>query len=206
MDLRNAVRVAGESVNVALTASQQTLLARYVELVLKWNRITNLIGVDSADEFIAKHLADCLSVLSFIPETTLADLGSGAGLPGLVLACVRPGLFVSLVEPRAKRARFLAQACISLGLSNVEVIPFRVEAWQPARRPDGIICRAFGSISSFVQVTRALQAPGTQLFAMKGQDPADEVRALAGYGMDCQIHELNVVGWRSRHLVVLTCP
>jgi 16S rRNA (guanine527-N7)-methyltransferase len=201
--LNDAIRAAAHTLAFPLSCAQEALLAQYVELVFKWNRITNLIGVAEPAEFIAKHLTDCLSIAPFVVGDTLVDVGSGAGLPGMVLACVQPELFVYLLEPRAKRARFLEHARIALALPNVEVVTARVEAWQPPRRVATIICRAFGSVQEFVRVTTALQSPGCRLLAMKGQDPTRELVGLATNDLNCTVHPLKVPGWRTRHLVML---
>jgi 16S rRNA (guanine527-N7)-methyltransferase len=201
--LNEAIRAAAHTLAFPLSHTQETLLAQYVELVFKWNRITNLIGVAEPAEFIAKHLTDCLSIAPYVAGDTLVDVGSGAGLPGMVLACVRPEVFVYLLEPRAKRARFLEHARIALALPNVEVVTARVEAWQPPRRVVTIVCRAFGSVQEFVRVTTALQSPGCRLLAMKGQDPVRELAALSVADFKCTVHPLAVPGWHTRHLVML---
>ncbi len=203
MVLVEAIRAAAHALAFPLSCSQETLLAHYVELVFKWNRIANLIGVAEPEEFIAKHLTDCLSIAPYVVGDTLVDVGSGAGLPGLVLACVQPELCVYLLEPRAKRARFLEHARITLGLPKVEVVTTRVEDWQPPRRMTTIVCRAFGSVQEFVRVTTALQGPGCRLLAMKGQEPTRELADLVAPGLSWTVHPLNVPGWDTRHLVML---
>jgi 16S rRNA (guanine527-N7)-methyltransferase len=203
VDLVDAIRAAGERVALPLSDAQQALLGRYVELLFKWNRITNLIGPSEVVEFVEKHLTDCLSVARFVRGATLVDVGSGAGLPGLVLACIKPELRVFLVETRAKRARFLETARIALALPNVEVVTSRIEHWQPTLVIDTLICRAFGTLAEFVRVTAQLQQPGCRLLAMKGQDPVAELAGLATDAFEYKVHTLDVPGWRTRHLVEL---
>lgn len=205
MQLADAIHAAGEAVSCSLSTPQTALLAQYVELVYKWNRIANLTGVSGAFEFVSRHLTDCLSILPFVSGSTLVDVGSGAGLPGFVLACVRPHWCVYLVEPRAKRARFLDHARLALALPKVEIVASRVEHWQPPRRIETIVCRAFGTVQDFVRVTSTLQTPGCRLLAMKGQDPARELAGMDRRGLDSHVHKLTVPGWRDRHLVVLEC-
>lgn len=196
-----AIGAVAARVAVTLTATQAGLLARYVDLLFKWNRVSNLIGVRDVDDFIHRHLADCLSILPYVHGMTLADIGSGAGLPGLAIACARPEWRVALVEPRAKRARFLVHAGHTLGLSNIDVAAVRGEDWRPAFPIDTFVCRAFGSLAAFVAATATLQRPGCRLLAMKGEVPEAELAALDGGRYACQVHRLDVAGWRSRHLV-----
>lgn len=203
MELGDAIRDAGAQVSVPLSGAQVARLVQYVELVFKWNRIANLTGVRDVAEFIARHLSDCLSILPHVPAGVLADIGSGAGLPGLVLACVAPERRVFLVEPRAKRARFLEHARIALQLPQVEVVNARVEDWRPDVVVDAFVCRALGSVAEFVAVTAGLQRPGCRLLAMKGQVPAAELAGIHPRAYACRVHALQVPGWRDRHLVEL---
>jgi len=203
--LAEAIREAGVQVSVPLSGAQIACLAHYVELVFKWNRVSNLIGVRDVGEFVTRHLSDCLSVLPYVHGATLADVGSGAGLPGLVLACVRPDLGVFLIEPRAKRARFLEHARLTLALNNVEVVGARIEDWAPTQAIASVICRAFGSVPDFVLATRALQVPGCRLLAMKGQVPTAELAGIDDEKFASRVHQLQVPGWQARHLVELVC-
>lgn len=195
----------GQELGVTLTPESIAGLARYVDLVYRWQRIANLTGAADPETFIREHLADCLSVLPFIGEGALADIGSGSGLPGLVLAISRPDLEVSLIEPRGKRARFLEQVRIELRLHNVEVHPIRVEDWVPLAPVRTLICRAFSALGDFVDATRHLQQPGLRLLAMKGEPPAGEIAALQAQGYLVQTRELVVPGRLRRHLVIVDC-
>ena len=205
MTLVEAIHTVGSSLACPLSPAQEESLAQYVDLVFKWSRIANLTGVAAPDEFVSKHLTDCLSIAPYVGGNTLVDVGSGAGLPGLVLACIRPELFVYLIEPRAKRARFLEHARIALALPNVEVVTSRIEDWQPPRRIATVVCRAFGTVQEFVRVTATLHTPGCRLLVMKGQNPVDELAGIEPHRFDCDVHALTVPGWRARHLVVLEC-
>ena len=195
----------GRDLGVALTPESVVALARYVDLVFRWQRIANLTGAVDPDAFIREHLADCLSVLPFIDEGAMADIGSGAGLPGLVVAILRPDTPVALVEPRGKRARFLEQVRIELKLANVTVHRTRVEAWIPTVPVDSLICRAFSSLIDFLAATRHLQRPGLRLLAMKGELPTGELAEVDAQRYAVQIEELAVPGWSRRHLVIFHC-
>jgi 16S rRNA (guanine527-N7)-methyltransferase len=195
----------GRDLGVALAPESVAALARYVELVFRWQRIANLTGAAGPDTFIDEHLSDCLSVLPFLGEGALADIGSGSGLPGLVVAILRPDIHVALVEPRGKRARFLQQVRIELKLTNVNVHTARVEAWSPARPIDTLICRAFSSLPDFIVATRHLQRPGLRLLAMKGELPKSELAEVEAQGFAVQSQLLTVPGWSRRHLVIIQC-
>lgn len=197
-----AISSAAAAVGSALSSVQIEQLAHYVDLVFKWNRIANLTGARSRSEFVTHHLADCLTLAPFIRGSRLLDVGSGAGLPGIVVACAIPALHVTMLEPRAKRARFLDQVRIELGLGNVAVAAMRIEDWKPTAPIDTFVCRAFGTLSEFVAATRAVQTLGCRLVAMKGRDPRAEIAALDSAIFRITLQRVTVPGWDSRHLVI----
>lgn len=198
-----AIRAVAEAQGLALDEASVERLQHYVALVFKWQRLANLTGAADAATFIEEHVADCLSVLPFVDETDLADIGSGAGLPGMVIACTRPAQGIHLVEPRGKRARFLQQAAITLGLARVAVVNLRVEEWQPERPPGTLVCRALSSLENFVASTRHLHTPHTRLLAMKGEQPVEELAAPWVSGFRVEVHPLQVPGRAARCLVEL---
>ena len=197
------VRAAATAQGVALTDTQSATLTRYVELIFKWNRIANLTGARTPTEFVNQHVADCLAVVPYLRGRRVADLGSGAGLPGVILACMRPDLEMYLIEPRGKRARFLEQAKIELGLSRISVIATRIEAWQSPVVVDCVVCRAYGSLSGLVVDTAAIQARDCRLVAMKGQVPHAELAALDPNHYVIQVVAVHLPAWTSRHLILL---
>ena len=182
-----------------ITASQRGQLLDYVELLGKWNRTYNLTAVREPLAMVTHHLLDSLAVLPHLPvpgeSAALADVGSGAGLPGIPLAVARPEWQITLVEASQKKVAFLRQACIALALANVSVHEGRVEAWRPPRLFAVVISRAFADLAKFVSACAHLVAPGGVLAAMKGTYPRDELwRAPAGW--DCA----RVVRLASPHL------
>ena len=186
-----------------LCAAQLAQLEGYVTLVQKWARIANLTGSTNALSFARQHVVDSLAVVPHVGHGRLLDVGSGNGLPGMVLAIALPGLAVTLLEPRAKRARFLTQARIDLQLPNVEVVRARVEAFAPAQPYDTLIARAFGALVEFLDATRALRGPRTRILAMKGRLDAAEFAACALQRGALTSIALEVPGYADRHLVVL---
>ncbi len=175
-----------QALGVALDApGRDTLLAYRDELAL-WNRVHNLTAVRDPEAMVAVHLLDALALAPLVRGTTLADIGSGGGLPGVPLAIVERELQVTLVEPRAKRAAFLAHVVRRLGLDNVIVERSRAEELPLAPDAHGrtgfdtVTCRAFGTLAEFVATAARLCAPGGSLLAAKGRDPRSELAALGG--------------------------
>ncbi len=196
---------------LGLALPQQTIdrLLAFGELLLKWNKVYNLTAIRTPQELITHHLLDSLAVLPHLAAVSrLADIGSGGGLPGVVLAVVRPQLAVCSIETVGKKASFQQQAKIELGLSNFSVLNKRVEQVQPdalpGGAPDGVISRAFSSLADFVTLSGHLVAEGGALYAMKGVNPVDELAALpAGWALTAT-HALNVPGLGAeRHLLVI---
>lgn len=188
-----------------LEAPARTRLAHYAVRAIRWNRTTNVTGARDPAGFCRRFVADALAVAPYIEGGLIVDVGSGNGLPGLVLAVLKPHARIWLVEPRARRARFLRQMCIELQLANAQVVEARVEEWLPDTRPDAIVAQAVGELSYLVAITRHLQSPGCRLHALKGQAPTDEIKALGAPDPALSVRRLEVPGWSERHLVTLDC-
>ena len=206
-----AAQLADGIAALGLALPQETVdrLLAFGELLLKWNKVYNLTAIRNPQELITHHLLDSLAVLPHLAAVSrLADIGSGGGLPGVVLAIVRPGLLVSSIETVGKKASFQQQAKIELGLGNFSVLNRRVEQVQADELPgggaDGVVSRAFSSLADFVNLAGHLVAEGGALYAMKGMHPADEVAALpAGWQLNAT-HALHVPGLDAeRHLLVI---
>ena len=194
---------------LALPAETVERLLAFGELLLKWNKVYNLTAIRSPQEVITHHLLDSLAVLPRLEAVTrLADIGSGGGLPGIVLAIVRPGLIVSSIETVGKKASFQQQAKIELGLGNFSVVNKRVEQVQaealPGGAPEGVISRAFSSLADFVALSGHLVAEGGALYAMKGANPVDEIATLPAGWAVTETHALSVPGLDAeRHLLFI---
>jgi len=181
-------------------------LLSYVDLLAKWNRTYNLTAIRDPSGMVTHHLLDSLAVVSHLPmreSDRLADAGSGAGLPGVPLAIVRPEWRVTLNEASEKKAAFLRQAAIELKLENVAVHCARVETWRPESTFAVVISRAFAEIARFFECCRHLLSPGGALAAMKGAYPGAELARLPA-GCDCnRVIPLAVPHLRAqRHLVL----
>lgn len=195
-----AAGIAEMGLSVSLEAQQKLL--SYLELLQKWNKVYNLTAVRDPQEMVTLHLLDSLSVLPYVKAQSLLDVGSGAGLPGIVLAICRPQLQVTTIDTVQKKAIFMRQVKGELGLENLEVVHARVENFQPTERFEVIISRAFSEIALFIKLTKHLIAENGQWLAMKGQMPHDELENLTA--KPAKVVPLTVAGLEAkRHLVVI---
>lgn len=183
-------------------AQRQQLLA-YLALLAKWNRAYNLTAVREPAEMIPRHLLDSLSILPWIGEGPLLDVGSGPGLPGIPLAIMRPELAVTTLDSNGKKTRFQQQVKVELGLANLEVIHGRVEQCTSGIW-DQIVSRAFASISDMLEWTGHLCSETGVFLAMKGLYPEAELEQLPpGYRLKA-CHRLQVPDTDGeRHLLIL---
>ena len=173
--------------NVRATATQRRALAEYVALLAKWNRACNLTAVRDPFAMIGRHVLDSLTALDFLAGTRLLDAGTGAGLPGLVLAIVRPDVHCTLLDSVRKKTRFCAHAAMTLGLENVEIASERLAAHRPPHRYSTVISRAAFSVADLVAGARPiLDAPG-RIIAMKGPRPEAELDALDREELDVRL-------------------
>ena len=182
-------------------AAIATLLA-YVGLLARWNATYNLSAVRDPVEMVTRHLLDSLSIVPLVRGASLADLGSGAGLPGIPLAIVAPERRVSVVDSNGKKTRFLRAAVRELGLANVTVVERRLEAVPGTF--DCITARAFASLADMLGWGGHLLAPGGVWLALKGRFPQDELAAVpAGFVIDTVL-PLRVPGLDAeRHAVII---
>lgn len=178
-------------------------LLAYLALLARWNAAYNLTAIREPAQMVRLHLLDSLSIVPFVGGA-LADIGSGAGLPGIPLALARADITVTSIESAGKKARFQRQAQRELGLDNFTVVAARAEAYRTEKLFDCLVSRAFGSLAQFVRVGGHLLAPGGRLLAMKGADPHAEVADLPSGWQVTATHALDVPGLDARrHLLVI---
>ena len=188
---------------ITLEDSKVNTLVNFAELILKWNRILNLVGSSSPDYLVRNHIVDCLTVAPYLGCNHLVDVGSGAGFPGMVIAIANLRTKVSLVECSTRKSRFLSQVAIELGLPNVEVITERIERWRPEYGIDCIVCRGYGSLRKFYDDTRALHNDGCRLVAMKGAPSDAELAELRLVSTATSVQMLETPWWDHRQLVFI---
>jgi 16S rRNA (guanine527-N7)-methyltransferase len=194
---------------LGLARAHAAPLLDYLVLLLRWNRAYNLTAIRDPREMVSKHLLDSLAMHASVDAIaaaggSLADLGAGAGLPGIPLAIVKPTLQVALVEANGKKARFLREAVRTLALGNARVLESRIEAVDAAGAFDAITARALASLPLILELGGRFLKPDGVLLAMKGVVPADEIAALpAGWSVR-EVRPLTVPGLvAERHLVVV---
>ena len=190
---------------LALPRALAPRLLDYLALLARWNQAYNLTAIRDPREMLSKHLLDSLAMADFVDDERLADLGTGAGLPGIPLAIAHPGLQVALVESNGKKARFLREAVRTLGLSNARVLESRAEAVDEPGGFDVVTARALDRLAGILAVGGHLLAPGGRVLAMKGLHPAEEIAELPPDWRVVAVHPLRVPGLPAeRHLVEMT--
>ena len=190
------------ALGLALPPGAVERLLDYQALLERWNGTYNLTAVRDPAEMVTRHLLDSLAILPYVRGGSLADLGTGPGLPGIPLAIAAPGREVLLVDSNGKKVRFLREAIRSLKLEGVRAVQSRVE--EVESRFDCITARAFASLPDMLTWGGHLLAPSGRWLAMKGRSPADEMAALPpGFAVQA-IHALQVPGLGAeRSLVVI---
>jgi 16S rRNA (guanine527-N7)-methyltransferase len=171
-------RVLGEGIaemRLEVSAAQQEQLMDYLGLMFKWNAVYNLTSLRDPMQMVTHHLLDSLAAVpAFAGASNVLDVGSGGGLPGIVLAIVRPDMKVSMIDTVHKKTAFLTQVKAELGLANVTVYTARVEQLQVSDKFDVITSRAFADLSDFVNWSSHLLAEQGRYIALKGVAPLDE--------------------------------
>jgi 16S rRNA (guanine527-N7)-methyltransferase len=210
---QEATLLAGlQALQLDLPASAPAALLAYLDLIGRWNRVYNLTAIRDPHEMLGQHLLDCLAVVTPLSQATAArpagaaplrvlDVGSGAGLPGVVLAICRPDWQVTCVDTVAKKASFIRQVGAELGLPNLTATHQRVEAMtEPAF--DLVTSRAFASLQDFIELTRSRLAPQGQWAAMKAKLSEDERAAVPADVLLARVEPLVVPGLKAERCIV----
>jgi 16S rRNA (guanine527-N7)-methyltransferase len=200
--LQNSAAALG----VELSTEQADKLIRFLDELDDWNQRMNLTAIRERSQQITKHLLDSLSIHRFLRGTRIADIGTGAGFPGVPLALANADKEFVLVDSVAKKLRFVDHAVQSLQLNNVTTMHARAEAIDlkklNAPRFDCVLARAVGQISLLVNSAGHLLTGGGRLLAMKGKRPEEELKSLPSGWKVAEIHKLDVPGLdEERHLV-----
>jgi 16S rRNA (guanine527-N7)-methyltransferase len=183
----------------------QRKLLSYLEMLQKWNRVYNLTAIRQPEQMISGHLLDSLAVLPHLWSGRWLDVGCGAGLPGIILALMRPEWTFVLLDSNSKKTSFVQQVKIELELRNVNIYCTRVEAWQAEEKFDGIISRAFAETAKFVTLTRHLLNQEGRWVAMKGV-PQQELERLPNDVSVEQIITLQVPGLAAARCLIMLKP
>jgi len=183
---------------------QRAAMLQYIGLLQRWNKAYNLTSIKDPLQMLSYHLLDSLSIGPHLQGRSFIDVGTGAGLPGIPLAVTHPDKTFSLLDSNGKKIRFLFQIKTALQLHNVKEIQGRVEAYNPEQLYDGVISRAFASLTDMIEGSQHLLVPGGCFYAMKGRYPDKELSELPkGYKVE-QAIELDVPTLdQQRHLVII---
>ncbi|EFR3472563.1 16S rRNA (guanine(527)-N(7))-methyltransferase RsmG [Salmonella enterica] len=193
-----------DEAGISLTDHQKNHLVAYVGMLDKWNKAYNLTSVRDPAEMIVRHILDSIVVAPYLQGQRFIDVGTGPGLPGIPLAIVLPDAHFTLLDSLGKRVRFLRQVQHELKLENITPVQSRVEAY-PSEPPfDGVISRAFASLSDMVSWCRHLPGDKGCFYALKGQLPEDEIASLPNNFSVESVEKLRVPQLEGeRHLVII---
>jgi 16S rRNA (guanine527-N7)-methyltransferase len=192
-----------DALGLTLPADAVGRLLDYLELLARWNTTYNLTAIRDPAEMVRRHLLDSLAVLPYVKGDSLADLGTGPGLPGIPLAIAAPGRRVLLVDSNGKKVRFLREAIRSLKLEGVQAVQSRVEELED--QFDCVTARAFASLGDMLAWGGHLLAPQGVWLALKGKTPEDELRGVPPAFEVRAIQALRVPGLEAadRHVILL---
>ena len=193
-----------ETLGLDVSDDKLAKLIAYVQLLAKWNKAFNLTSVREPQEMISRHILDSLAIQPYLSGVSLLDVGTGAGLPGIPLAIVKPEMVITLLDSNSKKTRFLQQAKAELALENVTVIHSRVEQ-ADLPKFDLVTARAFSTINDIIDLAGRHCDDAGCLVLMKGVYPEEELQAVTdGFSLQ-DIVSLDVPGCEGqRHLVRLT--
>ncbi|NIY48747.1 16S rRNA (guanine(527)-N(7))-methyltransferase RsmG [Cedecea colo] len=193
-----------DNAGITLPENQKQQLVGYVELLHKWNKAYNLTSVRDPEEMLVRHILDSIVVEPHLQGTRFIDVGTGPGLPGIPLAIVRPDAHFTLLDSLGKRVRFLRQVQHELHLENITPVQSRVEAFPAEPGFDGVISRAFASLTDMVNWCHHLPAENGRFYALKGLRPDDEIAVLPEAFSVEDIIRLQVPALDGeRHLVII---
>jgi len=184
------------------SAATKQQFIQYLELLYKWNKVTNLTAIRDPIEMVMQHILDSLAILPFLQGQRFIDVGTGAGLPGIPLAIIQPDKQFFLLDSNSKKTRFLTQVVLELGLKNVLVIHARCEQFQPEQCFDAVITRAFSSLKQMLALTQHMLCAQGEFLAMKGVYPEDEIKEIPKKFKMIEVHELKIKGLNQNRCLV----
>ena len=202
--MNRVLRQGAEALGIELGDAQLDALLTHLDLLDEWGTRMNLTAIRDRPSQLTRHVLDSLSVRPWLRGPAVADIGSGAGFPGIPLAVVAPDLRFTLIESTGKKARFLAHVRDTLGLKNVTVVNERAERFRPPVPFSTVVARAVGSVADLLRYSTSLVGPGSRLLAMKGRLPEGEIDPIPPQWELVGTHRLAVPGLNEeRHLIEL---
>jgi 16S rRNA (guanine527-N7)-methyltransferase len=204
VDYRQPIQRGLDTLALPYNEQQLDQLQAYLALLHKWNSAYNLTAVRDPLQMIGRHLLDSLAITPWLRGERFADVGTGAGLPGIPLAIMFPQRQFELIDSNGKKIRFVTQAINELNLRNTQARQCRVEDYRPAQCYDAVTSRAFASLADMAKSCSHLLVPGGELLALKGIYPAAELSALPEHYTVDACHPLQVPGEvGERHLIII---
>lgn len=202
-----SLRAGLDELGLVNQALVERKLRSYVALLEKWNRTYNLISRVSRPEMLARHILDSLVVRPYLCGKRVLDVGTGAGLPGMVLALADTTRHFTLLDANAKKTRFCRQVCAELSLGNVEVVHSRVEDFTPPLSFSSVLSRAYGTVGQLLAETSRLCEPKARLLVLKGAKFNSELDALGAIRENTKVVKLRVPGLEAqRYLIIVDVP
>ena len=201
LKLQPQLQQALSELKLPLSDEQQLQLLYYLQQLLFWNKAYNLTAIKDDQQALIKHIFDSLSIVPFLPAGDLLDIGTGAGLPAMIVAICQPQRAVTALDSNQKKIRFIKQVASELGLKNLTPVASRIEAH--AGTYQVITSRAFASLVDFVTHSQSKLADNGIICAMKGIEPIDEIQALQHeWQINTQVLAVPEL-YESRHLIYL---
>tara|TARA_R110001606_G_C15120920_1_gene622068 strand:- start:42 stop:668 length:627 start_codon:yes stop_codon:yes gene_type:complete len=201
----DTIQKGAQQMGAALSDETIQTLVKYLAMLEKWNKAYNLTAIRDVEQMISLHLLDSLATLPFITGDNIIDVGTGPGLPGMVLAICYPEKRFTLLDSNGKKTRFLTQVKMELGIHNATVANERVEKHSHQGEYDHVISRAFASLQDMINWTLPLPKETGNFLAMKGVYPSEEIAALPKEVGLVSVEPLNVPNIQAeRHMVVMT--
>lgn len=199
--LKPQLQQALSELKLPLSDEQQLQLLYYLQQLLFWNKAYNLTAIKDDQQALIKHIFDSLSIVPFLPAGDLLDIGTGAGLPAVMVAICQPQRAVTALDSNQKKIRFIKQVASELGLKNLTPVASRIEAHAGSYQV--ITSRAFASLVDFVTHSQSKLADNGIICAMKGVEPVDEIQALQNeWQINTQVLTVPEL-YESRHLIYL---
>ena len=203
MNERAVLADGARALGLDLSSKQIDQLLQLLDELERWNRAYNLTSIDGRAERITHHLLDSLSLQAHLSGTKVADVGTGAGFPGLPLAIANPERRFTLIDSNNKKVRFVGHATRTLGLANVTATHERVESMKLAEPFDNVVARAFAPLPQLLEKVAPLCGPGTQVLAMKAKNAHEEARGVSARWVVQEIRPLVVPGLNEERYVVV---
>ncbi|SHN91067.1 rRNA small subunit 7-methylguanosine (m7G) methyltransferase GidB [Bathymodiolus heckerae thiotrophic gill symbiont] len=197
MTIETQLKQGAKQIGIELEEIQVAKLLQYLELIIKWNKTYNLSAIRTPEQGVEQHLLDSLSIISYIGRGDLLDIGSGAGLPGIVIAIMKPNLSVSVLDTVGKKCRFMQYVKTQLKLKNLTVVNQRVESYQPAQCFSQITSRAFAEVKKTLDLSAHLLCDNGKYLLMKGANITQE-----NLSKNTRQHVLNVPSSLGRRFLI----